>query len=111
MQVNSMILVQPEQLTKLVQQAVQEAVQPVILQLNTLSTGDEFLSRKEAYKFLRVGSTKFNQMRRDGLVKSVKIGMTTLYKKSELLKLGTGDKGVILPLQNQDSLITKTNVA
>jgi len=109
---NNFTIIQPEQLTNLVRQAVQEAVKPLILQLQTLDdNGDKFLSRKEACNFLRVGATKFNQMRRDGLVTPIRVGMTTLYKKSDLLNLGTGDKGLIIPMSNQDSLTIQNDAA
>ena len=45
----------------------------------------ERLTRKEAMKFLRVGSSKFNELRRKGLLKPQRAGNRTYFSKEELV--------------------------
>lgn len=76
----------------LVSLRVSELVEKVIQNLN-ISTKDScncdvFLSRKEAFEFLKIGSTKFNELRQKGIVKPIRLDKKTIYKKSELLKIG-----------------------
>ncbi len=73
-------------LKQMISDIIQESLKTYLPQLETSQT-DEFLTRKEAYQFLKIGSTKFNELRTDGIVTPIRIGRKTIYKKSDLLQV------------------------
>lgn len=54
---------------------------------NASPESDEFLTRLEACHLLKVGETKFNELRQKGIVEPIRLGKKTIYKKKDLLNI------------------------
>ncbi len=80
------ILIQSDNLKGIISEIIKESLENLLPQRQS-SNSDEFLTRKEAYQFLKIGSTKFNELRTDGIVTPIRIGRKTIYKKSDLLEV------------------------
>lgn len=49
------------------------------------TTGDEYLTRKETARLLRISSTTLYERTKDGMFRAYKSGKRILYKKAEIL--------------------------
>lgn len=52
----------------------------------------DLLTEEEAARVLRISRMTLYRMRRDGRIKSVRIGRRVLYRKADLLRLLAGDE-------------------
>lgn len=57
------------------------------IKLEQESINDELLTRKQAMEYLKVKSTKFNELRQEGYVTPIRLGKLTMYQKQDLVDL------------------------
>lgn len=73
---------------------IKEVMQETLKSKGNESTAQELfyerMKRKEAMAFLKVGSSKFNELRRKGLVKPQRAGNRTYYSKTDLISYCEG---------------------
>jgi excisionase family DNA binding protein len=86
---NSIQLIQitPQELMQLVSNAVNEQFQELKSLLKGNSSKEEeeeYLTRREASKFLNSSLTTINQWQKQGIITHYKLGNKNFYKKSEL---------------------------
>ncbi|WP_373521071.1 helix-turn-helix domain-containing protein [Aquiflexum sp.] len=75
----------PEELTGIINTAVQEAVTSII-RVQKKETGETLLSRKETAEKLKISLVTLSDYSRKGILKSYIIGGRVLYKESEIEK-------------------------
>lgn len=78
-----MLLIEVEELVRIIKNVLKEN-QPELIKKEM---SDSFLSRVEAFQFLKVSSTTFDKLRKQGVVSPIRLGKKTLYKKSALLNI------------------------
>ena len=70
------------------QTAITEAVKLEFKNINNVPVDDpiEYISRKEASKFLNISLVTLNEWSKTGLLRCYRIGSKVLYKKAEIVK-------------------------
>jgi len=89
--VRNSTFITPDNLKEILKEVFQELLQDYFPKIPK-DGADEFFTRNEACKFLKIGATKFNELRKQGIVTPVRLGRKTIYKKSELLEINTKNK-------------------
>ena len=76
----------PDEIRGFFKEVIQETfVRPNENKCTSKSLIYERMTRKEAMAFLKVGSSKFNELRRKGLIKPQRAGNRTYYSKTNLI--------------------------
>ncbi len=82
-----LIQITPQELMQLVSSAVNEQLRELKSLLKGQSSQvevEEYLTRKEASKFLKTSLTTINEWQNQGIITHYKLGNKNFYKKSEL---------------------------
>jgi len=88
---NELIITQPDELQRLVSDAVSKAVSGLSSDRKTQEK--EVFSNRDAMKFLGVSRSTLQRWREDGILPYRKVNGTILYTKADLLEMLENNKG------------------